>query len=200
MLREDILARLAELKLKGMLAAYDEIVSLGIKRRATPEKILHELLLAEAANREACSIRYRMGQAKFPVPKDLDSFDWNALPREEPRLKSLCEGAFLAQHTNVIFVGGTGTGKTHLAIAIGRQAIRDGHRVRFYNLLHLVNRLEQEKLAGQGGRTAETLARRWSAGVWRASTSVPGRGSLGASSVISRPRWGRSCRPSARLP
>ena len=159
MLREDILAHLTQLKLKGMLAAYDEIVSLGLKKRFTPEKILHELLLAEAANREACSIRYRMGQAKFPVPKDLDSFDWSALPREEPRLKSLGEGAFLAQHTNVIFVGGTGTGKTHLAIALGRQAIRDGRRVRFYNLLDLVNRLEQEKLAGQGGRTAETLAR-----------------------------------------
>ena len=159
MLREDILARMAELKLKGMMAAYDEIVSLGLKKRATPEKILHELLLAEAANREASSIRYRLGQARFPVPKDLDGFDWSALPREEPRIKSLGEGAFLAQHTNVILVGGTGTGKTHLAIAIARQAIRDGHRVRFYNLLDLVNRLEQEKLAGQGGRTADRLAR-----------------------------------------
>jgi DNA replication protein DnaC len=159
MLREDILARMAELKLKGMMAAYDEIVSLGLKKRATPEKILHELLLAEAANREASSIRYRLGQARFPVSKDLDGFDWSALPREEPRIKSLGEGAFLAQRTNVILVGGTGTGKTHLAIAISRQAIRDGHRVRFYNLLDLVNRLEQEKLAGQGGRTADRLAR-----------------------------------------
>jgi DNA replication protein DnaC len=159
MLREDILARMAELKLKGMLAAYDEIVALGIKRRATPEKILHELLLAEAANREACSIRYRLGQARFPVPKDLDSFDWSALPQDEARIKSLAQGAFLAQRTNIIFVGGTGTGKTHLAIALGRHAIRDGRRVRFYNLVDLVNRLEQEKLAGQGGRTAEQLAR-----------------------------------------
>ena len=159
MLREDIHAHMAQLKLKGMLAAYDEIVPVGLKRRATPEKILHELLLAETAHREARSIRYRMGQARFPVSKDLDGFDWSALPQQEPRLKSLCEGAFLAQHTNVIFVGGTGTGKTHLAIAIGRQAIRDGHRVHFYNLLDLVNRLEQEKLAGQGGRTAERLAR-----------------------------------------
>ena len=159
MLRDDILARLAELKLKGMLAAYDEIVSVGLKRRATPEKILHELLLAEAAEREASSIRYRLGQAKFPVPKDLDGFEWSALPREESRIKTLCEGVFLAQRTNVILVGGTGTGKTHLAIAIARQAIRNGYRVRFYNLLDLVNRLEQEKLAGQGGRTAETLAR-----------------------------------------
>ncbi|MCJ7825399.1 MAG: IS21-like element helper ATPase IstB [Anaerolineales bacterium] len=159
MLRDDILARMAELKLKGMRAAYDEIVTLGLKKRATPEKILHELLLAEAANREASSIRYRLGQAKFPVTKDLDSFDWSALPREETRLKSLGEGTFLANRTNVILVGGTGTGKTHLAIAIARQAIRDGRRVRFYNLLDLVNRLEQEKLAGQGGRTAERLAR-----------------------------------------
>ena len=159
MLREEILARLAELKLKGMLAAYDEIVSSGLRKRTTPEKILHELLLAEAAEREASSIRYRLGQARFPVSKDLDSFDWSALPGEEPRLKSLAEGAFLAQHTNVIFVGGTGTGKTHLAIAIGRQAIRNGRRVHFYNLLDLVNRLEQEKLAGQGGRTADRLAR-----------------------------------------
>ena len=159
MLRDEILARLAELKLRGMLAAYDEIVSLGLKRRATPEKILHELLLAEAAEREASSIRYRLGQARFPVSKDLDSFDWSALPREESRLHTLYEGAFLAQRTNVILVGGTGTGKTHLAIAIARQAIRNGHRVRFYNLVDLVNRLEQEKLAGQGGRTAEGLAR-----------------------------------------
>jgi DNA replication protein DnaC len=159
MLRDEILARLAELKLRGMLAAYDEIVSLGLKRRATPEKILHELLLAEAAEREASSIRYRLGQARFPVSKDLDSFDWSALPREESRLQTLYEGAFLAQRTNVILVGGTGTGKTHLAIAIARQAIRNGHRVRFYNLVDLVNRLEQEKLAGQGGRTAEGLAR-----------------------------------------
>jgi len=66
MLREDILARLGELKLKGMLAAYDEIVSGGLKRHSTPEKILHELLLAETAEREASSIRYRLGQAKFP--------------------------------------------------------------------------------------------------------------------------------------
>ena len=85
MLREEILAHLAALKLKGMLAAYDEIVAAGLKKRSTPEKILHELLTAEAAEREASSIRYRLGQARFPVSKDLDSFAWSALAREEPR-------------------------------------------------------------------------------------------------------------------
>jgi DNA replication protein DnaC len=159
MLRDDLLARMAELKLTGMIAAYDELISLGLKKRSTPEKILHELLLAEAAYRQARSISYRLGLAKFPVPKDLDSFDWSAFPKEETRLKALVEGAFLAHRTNVIFVGGTGTGKTHLAIAIARQAIRDGHRARFYNLLDLVNQLEAEKLAGRGGRLAESLSR-----------------------------------------
>ena len=159
MLRDDILARMTELKLTGMVAAYDEAVSLGLKRRSTPEKILHELLLAEAAHRQARSISYRLGVARFPVAKDLDSFEWTALPAEEPRLKSLAEGAFLTPRTNVILVGGTGTGKTHLAIALARQAIRDGHRARFYNLLDLVNQLEAEKLAGKGGRIAEALTR-----------------------------------------
>ena len=159
MLRDDILACMAELKLTGMIAAYDEAVSVGLKKRSTPEKILHELLLAEAAHRQARSISYRLGQARFPVAKDLDSFDWGALPQEETRLRSLSEGAFLANRTNVILVGGTGTGKTHLAIALARQAIRDGHRARFYNLLDLVNQLEQEKLAGRGGHLAERLTR-----------------------------------------
>jgi DNA replication protein DnaC len=159
MLRDDILACMAELKLTGMIAAYDEAVSLGLKKRSTPEKILHELLLAEAAHRQARSISYRLGLAKFPVPKDLDSFDWAALPKEETRLRALSEGVFLANRTNVIFVGGTGTGKTHLAIALARQAIRDGYRARFYNLLDLVNQLEQEKLAGKGGHLAERLTR-----------------------------------------
>jgi len=159
MLRDDILARMAALKLTGMMAAYDETVSLGLKRNATPEKILHELLVAEGADREARSIRYRMGQAKFPSAKDLDSFEWSALPNEQTRLTSLCEGAYLTRHTNIIFVGGTGTGKTHLAVALARQAVRDGHRVRFFVLLDLVNQLEQEKLAGRGGRIADRLAR-----------------------------------------
>jgi DNA replication protein DnaC len=159
MLRDDILTCMGELKLTGMIAAYDEAVALGLKKRSTPEKILHELLLAEAAHRQARSISYRLGLAKFPVAKDLDSFDWAALPKEETRLRALSEGAFLVNRTNVILVGGTGTGKTHLAIALARQAIRDGYRARFYNLLDLVNQLEQEKLAGKGGQIAERLTR-----------------------------------------
>jgi len=159
MLRDDILDSMKGLRLPGMMAAYDEVVSMGLKKHATPEKIILELLHAEAADREARGIRYRTSQARFPVIKDIDSFDFKSLPGAEGRIRSLCEGAFIAQKTNVILVGGTGTGKTHISIAIARQVIRSGYRARFFNLLDLVNRLEQEKLAGQGGRIAERLSR-----------------------------------------
>ena len=135
------------------------MLAAGIKQKKTSEKILLDLLAAELAERRVRSIRYRMGLAKFPMDKDLDSFDFNASPANEALVRSLYEGRFLSDQGNVILVGGTGTGKTHLAIAIARQAIRNGRRGRFFNLLDLVNQLEQEKLANRGGRMAESLAR-----------------------------------------
>jgi len=147
------------LRLHGMKSSLDEVLAAGIKQKKTSEKILMELLSAELVERRVRSIRYRMGLAKFPTGKDLDSFDFTASPANEAQIRSLHEGRFLGEKSNVILVGGTGTGKTHLAIAIARQAVRSGMRGRFYNLLDLVNQLEQEKLANRGGRMAETLAR-----------------------------------------
>jgi len=142
-----------------MKSSLDEVLAAGIKQKKTSEKILLELLSAELAERRVRSIRYRMGLAKFPMDKDLDSFDFNASPANEALVRSLYEGRFLSDQGNVILVGGTGTGKSHLAIAIARHAVRSGMRGRFYNLLDLVNQLEQEKLANRGGRMAESLAR-----------------------------------------
>jgi DNA replication protein DnaC len=158
-LRDRLLAAMASLGLYGMKATFDEILAAGIKSRATPEKILCELLEVEVAERKARSIRYRMGLAKFPVDKDLDRFDFTASPINEMQVRSLYEGRFLADQTNVIMVGGTGTGKTHLAIAIAKQSIRNGSKARFFNVLDLVNHLEQEKLNNRGGKLAEHLAR-----------------------------------------
>lgn len=159
MLREQLLDMLKELKLQGMTCVLDEVLATGARQKAIPEKILLELLKAELAERQARSIRYRMGQARFPVAKDLDQFDFSISPVNETLVRTLYEGQFLATQSNVILVGGTGTGKTHLAIAIARQMIRTGKRCRFFNLVDLVNQLEQEKLAGRGGRLAATLAR-----------------------------------------
>jgi DNA replication protein DnaC len=158
-LRDRLMAAFSALGLSGMKATLDEILAAGIKSRATPEKILCELLEAELAERKARSIRYRMGLAKFPVDKDLDRFDFTASPVNEMQVRSLYEGRFLADQTNVIMVGGTGTGKTHLAIAIAKQSIRTGRKARFFNVLDLVNHLEQEKLDNRGGKLAEHLTR-----------------------------------------
>lgn len=158
-LRDRLMEAIRTLGLYGMKATLDEILAAGIKSRATPEKILCDLLEAEMAERRVRSIRYRMGLARFPVDKDLDRFDFVASPVNEMQVRRLYDGCFLAVHTNVIMVGGTGTGKTHLAIAIARQSIRNGGKARFFNVLDLVNQLEQEKLDNRGGKLAEQLTR-----------------------------------------
>lgn len=158
-LRERLMEVMGTLGLYGMKASFDEILAAGIKSRATPEKILCDLLETELAERKARSIRYRMGLAKFPVDKDLDRFDFTASPVNEMQVRHLYDGNFLVDHTNVIMVGGTGTGKSHLAIAIAKQNIRNGKKARFFNVLDLVNQLEQEKLDNRGGKLVEHLIR-----------------------------------------
>ena len=74
-------------------------------------------------------------------------------------MRDLAAGHFLQQQRNLVLVGGTGTGKTHLAIAIARACIRDGKRGRFYTVVDLVNRLEAETKAGRQGRLADHLCR-----------------------------------------
>jgi DNA replication protein DnaC len=158
-LRDRLMEAMGTLGLYGMKATFDEVLASGIKSRATPEKILLDLLETELAERKTRSIRYRMGLAKFPVDKDLDRFEFTETPINEMQVRHLYDGNFLSDHTNVIMVGGTGSGKTHLAIAIAKQSIRNGGKARFFNVLDLVNQLEQEKLDNRGGKLAEHLVR-----------------------------------------
>lgn len=159
MLRDKVLESLDRLNLHGMRSVFDEVLAAGIKQRRTPEKILLDLLEAELTERTTRSIRYRLGLARFPVDKDLDSFDFGSSPVNETQVRSLHQGSFLATNSNVLLIGGTGSGKTHLAIAIGRQVIKNGKRGRYFNVVDLVNQLEQERLSGRGGKLAERLAR-----------------------------------------
>jgi len=158
-LRDRLMEAIGTLGLYGIKATFDEILAAGIKTRSTPDKILCDLLEAELAERQVRSIRYRMGLAKFPVDKDLDRFDFTVSPVNEMQVRHLYDGNFLVDHTNIIMVGGTGSGKTHLAIAIARQTIRNGRKARFFNVLDLVNQLEQEKLGNRGGKLAEHMSR-----------------------------------------
>jgi DNA replication protein DnaC len=158
-LRERLMEAIGTLGLYGMKATFDEILAAGIKSRATPDKILCDLLEAEMAERKVRSIRYRMSLAKFPVDKALDHFNFTESPVNEMQVRNLHEGNFISDHTNVIMVGGTGSGKTHLAIAIAKQSIRNDRKARFFNVLDLVNQLEQEKLNNKGGHIAEHMTR-----------------------------------------
>ena len=110
-------------------------------------------------HRQARSISYRIGGAKFPVLKDLETFVFAGTPVDEGRVRELATGSFLDGRHGAIFIGGTGTGKTHLCIAVASAVIRARARGRFFNLVDLVNQLEQEKAAGRSGRLVEKLLR-----------------------------------------
>ena len=157
--RSDILELMAKLKLFGMRAAYDEVMTTAIKRQYEPARIIGELLAAEIAEKQARSIKYQMTIARLPLAKDLDGFTFAETPINQSLVRSLATGAFLAEQRNAVLVGGTGTGKSHLAMAIARSCIRGGARGRFYIVVDLVNRLESEARAGRQGRLADYLTR-----------------------------------------
>ena len=157
--RTQLFDLMGELKLYGMKAAFDEIMATAIKRQHEPQRIVGDLLTAEVSEKQARSIRYQLTIAKLPLAKDLDDFQFDGTPINETLVRDLAGGAFLAQQRNAVLVGGTGTGKTHLAIAIARSCIRGGARGRFYNVVDLVNRLETETRNGRQGRLADHLTR-----------------------------------------
>jgi DNA replication protein DnaC len=157
--RTEVLELMAKLKLYGMRAAYDKVMTTAIKRRHEPPRILGDLLAAEIAEKQARSIKYQLTIAKLPLAKDIDDFDFAGTPINETLIRDLVGGGFLVEQRNAVLVGGTGTGKSHLAIAIARACIRGGARGRFHTVVDLVNRLENEARANRQGRLAEYLTR-----------------------------------------
>lgn len=157
--RTQVLELMSTLKLYGMRSAYDEVMGNGIKRQHEPPRIVGDLLQSEIAEKQARSIRYQLSIAKLPLAKDIDDFDFADTPVNESLVRELATGTFVADQRNVVLVGGTGTGKSHLAIAIARALIRNGTRGRFYNVVDLVNRLEMETRNGKQGRMADYLTR-----------------------------------------
>jgi DNA replication protein DnaC len=157
--RSQILETMSGLKLFGMKAAYDEIIATAVKRQHEPQRIVGDLLSAEIAEKQARSIKYQMTIARLPLAKDLGDFTFDGTPINATLVHDLAGGEFLAHERNVVLVGGTGTGKTHLAIAIARACIRGGARGRFFNVVDLVNKLEAEGRASRQGRMADYLSR-----------------------------------------
>ena len=154
----EVVAELKSLRLHGMASRYEEILAEGGSRIQTAEWLIRALLDAEGIDRHVRSIRYQMGAGRFPVHRDLASFDFGQSKVDEKQIKQLAATEFVDSAANLVFVGGTGTGKTHLATALGIKAItQHGKRVRFFSTVELANSLELEKAAGKQGRLAYSL-------------------------------------------
>lgn len=154
----EVIAELKSLRLHGMLQRYEELVAEGGSRLQTADWLLRALLEAEVNDRHVRSIRYQLSAARFPVHRDLASFDFGQSKVDEQLIKQLAAGDFADSAANVVLIGGTGTGKTHLATALGVKAItQHGKRVRFFSTVELTNSLELEKAAGKQGKLAYSL-------------------------------------------
>lgn len=157
--REKIIGHLRELRLAGFRRVYDEVLVRCLKAKKTHEEFLLELLEQEIAQRRASALRTRIKTARFRQIKDLDTFNFAESSVDEIQIKTLYEGDFLNLKQNIIFMGGSGTGKSHLATGIGLSLIRQGYKVKFWDLVDLVNELEKEQSAGLAGTIARKMAK-----------------------------------------
>lgn len=123
----------------------------------SPEAWLARLIEAEQQDRQTRSLRYQLKAAKFPIHRDFAAFDWAETPLSQSQIEQLASASFMETAHNLILVGGTGAGKTHLATALGIAAIHRNKRVRFFNAVDLVNLPEKEKLLGKTGNLAKQL-------------------------------------------
>ena len=154
----EIVAALKQLKLNGMASCYPELTSQSRHTEFQPDQFMKQLLAAESAERTVRSMAYQMGAARFPVHRDLAGFDFTAASVDESLVRDLHQAQFIEAAQNVVLIGGPGTGKTHIATAIGVEALRThGKRVRFFSTVELVNALELEKLTGRAGQLANRL-------------------------------------------
>ena len=148
---------LKALQLYGMATAWGELQAEKPKQTHRPESWMARLITAEQTDRQLKRLRYQLKAARFPIHPDLLGIDWAETPLSQAVVEQLASAAFMETAHNLILVGGTGTGKSHLATALGVGAIHQGKRVRFFNAVDLVNQLEREKTLGKVGNLAKQL-------------------------------------------
>ncbi len=137
-------ANLKLLRLPAMLAEYAKLAREAAAANESFAQFLLRLTELEVTARSAHALQARIKQAGFPVHKDFDTYDFTAVPNlSKPKVLELSRGEWLEQRSNACFIGSPGTGKTHLAIALGLAACRLSKRVRFFTAASLVAQLEE---------------------------------------------------------
>eukprot|EP00919_Chromeraceae_sp_WS-2016_P068691 GHVR01162602.1.p2 GENE.GHVR01162602.1~~GHVR01162602.1.p2 ORF type:complete len:275 (-),score=36.74 GHVR01162602.1:190-1014(-) len=155
-----IVIMMRSLKMPGMAQAERDLHEQGSPAFDAAIPMLSQLLKAEIAEREVRSIAYHMKAARFPAYKDISGYDFGASEVREALVRQLHRCEFMEAAENVVLIGGPGTGKSHVATALGIQAIEHHRkRVRFFSTVELVNALEQEKAQGKAGKIAEALVK-----------------------------------------
>jgi len=150
-----LIEQLTKLRLHGMAQAAKEL--LAQKNTSSLPEALRHMIQAEICERDIRAIQNRMRLARFPHHKDFATFDYSATPVEHARVEQLATGQFTEAAHNLILVGGTGTGKTHIAIALGTALIQHGKKVRFFNTVDLINLLMKEEASGKAGQTIKSF-------------------------------------------
>lgn len=151
---------LKQLRLPTMHAEFEALAREAATANENYQQYLLRLTELEVTARAANVLKGRIKQASFPAVKDFDSYDFTAQPAlSKPRILELASGDWIDQRSNICLVGHSGTGKTHLAIALGLAACRQGRRVRFFTAAGLVNRLEEAQKVYQLDRLLEQLHR-----------------------------------------
>jgi len=135
---------LKQLRLPTVSAEFEKLAREAAEAGQQYETYLLRLTELEVASRQSNALQARIKTAGFPVEKDFDTFDFTAIPAlNKPKILELARGEWIDEHANCCFVGSVGTGKTHLATALGLAACRLGKRVRFFTAANLVTRLEE---------------------------------------------------------
>jgi DNA replication protein DnaC len=156
----DIIGEFKALRLHGMAATWADLCEQNSGEVEGTRWLIEQLVRAELTDRATRSVGHQMGAAKFPVHRDLAGFDFAVSPVDRKLVMQLADTTFTEAAHNVVLVGGPGSGKSHLATAIGVAGIvQHGKRVRFYGTVDLVNALEQEKAQGKAGRIASAMLR-----------------------------------------
>ena len=159
-LSESVVVQLKALRLHGMASTWADLIEQNNGELESSRWLVEQMLRTEATDRATRSVSHQMASAKFPVHRDLAGFEFEVSPVDRKLVMQLAETTFTEAAHNVVLVGGPGTGKSHLATAIGVAGLtRHGKRVRFYSTVDLVNALEQEKIQGKAGRIAGSMLR-----------------------------------------